>query len=120
MRRFAILVGVLIGTPVVLAAEPEEEALKAELQRLQGTWLYESYEIDGKAEDADKLKARTFLVGADAFLVRQDGKIVQAGKLTLDLEKTPRTFNGVVQAGEPKGGLLLGIYTLEKDTLKFC
>jgi uncharacterized protein (TIGR03067 family) len=113
-------VAVLIGTPVVLAADAEEEAIKAELQRLQGTWLYESYEIDGKAEDADKLKTRTFLVGADAFLVRQDGKIVQAGKLTLDLEQKPRTFDGKVQAGEPKGGELLGIYELDKDTLKFC
>ena len=119
MRRFAILVAVLVGTPVVLAADPEEE-VQAELQRLQGTWLYESYEADGKADDAERRKARTFLVGADAFLVREGGKIIQAGKLKLDLDKTPHTFNGIVQAGEPKDGVLLGIYALDKDTLKLC
>ena len=119
MRRFAILVAVVVGSPVVLAAEPEDP-VQAELQRLQGTWVYESFTTDGKAEDAEKLKARTFLVGADAFLVRQDGKIIQAGKLKLDPEKKPKTFNGVVQAGEPKDAVLLGIYDLDKDTLKLC
>ena len=119
MRRFAILVAVVVGSPVVLAAEPED-AVQAELQRLQGTWLYESYTVDSKAEDAEKLKARTFLVGADAFLVRQDGKIIQAGKLKLDPEKKLKTFNGVVQAGTPKDAVLLGIYDLDKDTLKLC
>jgi uncharacterized protein (TIGR03067 family) len=119
MRRFAILVAVVVGSPVVLAAEPEPE-VQAELQKLQGTWLYESYTTDGKTEDAEKLKTRTFLVGADAFLVRQDGKIVQAGKLRLDPERKPKTFSGEVQAGDPKGATLLGIYELDKDTLKFC
>lgn len=118
MRRFAILVGVMIGTPVVLAAEPEA-ALQAELQRLQGTWVYESYTIDGKAEDAEKLKTRTFLVGADAFLVRQDGKIATAGNLKLDLEKTPKSFDGEVRR-DRKGEPFLGIYELDKDTLKLC
>lgn len=119
MRRFAILVAVAVGTPVVLAADPDA-AVQAELQRLQGTWVYESMEVDGKADEADKLKGRTFLVGADAFLIRQDGKIVQAGKLKLDPEKKPKTFNGVVQAGDQKDAVFLGVYDLDKDTLKLC
>ena len=80
MRRFAILVAVLIGTPVVLAADAEEEALKAELQRLQGTWVYESYEIDGKAEDAEKLKARTFSSGSTRSSSARTGRSSRKGR----------------------------------------
>jgi uncharacterized protein (TIGR03067 family) len=122
MRQFVMLAaGVLAGTPVVLAADPTpEEVVQTEFQNLQGTWLYESLEEDGKKTDAETLKARTFLVGADAFLVRQGNKIVQAGELTLDPAKTPRTFNAAVRGGEPKGAAFLGIYQLDKDTLKLC
>jgi uncharacterized protein (TIGR03067 family) len=116
-----LVAGVLAGTPVVLAADPPpEEALKAEFHHLQGTWLYESLEEDGKKADAEKLKNRTFHVGANVFLVRDGGKLVQAGKLTVEPAKKPKTVNAVVEAGEKKDSVLLGIYDLDKDTLRLC
>jgi uncharacterized protein (TIGR03067 family) len=111
----------LLGGPG-RADDPPKKAPTAaeELQRLQGTWRVETWEEGGKALPAADLKKRTLFFGGNIFVLRGGDKLVRAGAAQLDPGKTPRTINLSVKEGEGKDGVLLGIYSLEGDTLKLC
>jgi uncharacterized protein (TIGR03067 family) len=98
----------------------QDAAAKKELQRFQGGWQIESHEENGKAMTAGDLKGRTLFFGGEGFLLRQNNAIVQIARVKLDPTKDPKAINAVVMLGPGKGDAMLGIYTLDGDTLKIC
>lgn len=122
MKCLGSLVPVLILLAVSTAAEPNKKApsVADELQRFQGTWPIESWEEGGKALAPADLKKRSVFFGGNIFVLRRDGKVYQAGAAQLDPAKSPRTINLSLKEGEGKDGVMLGIYSLEGDTLKLC
>lgn len=123
MRSLAIAVlSVVLITPVLRAqAGPElKEPVRQELQRLQGGWRVESLETSGEKTPADDLKERIVFIGADAFLIKDGKKVLQLAKLKLDPSRALKTVNAVILQGANKGEVMLGIYELKGDTLRFC
>ncbi len=98
----------------------KEVPFKQELARFQGTWQVEEMIENGKKSSPATLKARTLFFGRDTFLFRLDNNLIQLGLLKIDPTKSPKTFNAIVMRGPQKGDALLGIYTLDGDTLKVC
>ena len=119
MKTFAALAGTVLLLATAGAADPPKEVVD-ELRRLQGTWTVESWEEGGKALAGEDLKNRGVFFGANVFIFRKDGKVHQAGATQLDPAKSPKTVNFSVKEGEGKDGVMLGVYSLEGDTLKVC
>ena len=107
---------------LALPVQPEQppDAAKDELKKLQGTCQIELQEEDGTKLSEDELKGRTLSFGKNLFLMRQNAKMVQIGKLKIDPSKSPKTINAVIEKGAHEGDILPGIYQLEGDTLKVC
>ncbi len=122
MRWCAGLVLVFAAAAPAPSADPKAKppTEQAELQRFQGTWRVESWAEGGKPLPAAEATGRTVFFGNNLFVVRSGAKIVQAGTLKLDPAKSPPTFNGVVKQGDPRDGVLLGVYSLDAGTLTLC
>lgn len=122
MKPLTTLVAVALLVGVTAADEPKKKAPAAaeELQRFQGSWNVEAWEEGGKTLAAADLKTRGVFFGANLFLFRRDQKVHQAGAVQLDPGKAPRTVNLSVREGEGKDDVMLGIYSLDGDTLKLC
>lgn len=99
---------------------PIDPALKKELAPFQGSWQIESVEENGKKVDAEEFKGRTLVFASDHVLVRGPGKFMQMAVLKLGFAKKPKTINVTIVQGEDRGTTMLGIYTIEADTLKLC
>ncbi len=89
-----------------------------ELQRLQGTWQVQLWEEAG--EPVADLAACGVFFGGNAFILRRYDTAFQSGTVQLDPSKSPATVNLAVRQGEGVDGVMLGVYSLEGDTLLLC
>jgi uncharacterized protein (TIGR03067 family) len=101
---------------VGVAADAPDEETKKEKQKLQGTWVAESVEIKGKADE--KLKGARFNFSGDKVAMEFDGK-KQEGMYTLDLTKSPKHID-LTFVREGRKDLDRGIYQIDGDTMKMC
>ena len=118
MRLHALVVmaaGLLIG-----ADAPNDDAVKKEVEKLQGAWATLSIEADGqKVTDEEKIKTRKLTTKGDKYTLKVGDETVQ-GTIEINPAKKPKTIDVKPDSGSNKGKTLLGIYQLEGDNLKIC
>jgi uncharacterized protein (TIGR03067 family) len=112
------------AVPIPKGQKAKERAIKAELEKLQGTWTLVSYEAQGQqVPNNDKRWTWTFTgnkwVGKRP---KDDGGLeVEEGTLKIvDVSKTPKWFDVVYSSGPYKGTTYYAIIQVEGDTLKCC
>jgi uncharacterized protein (TIGR03067 family) len=106
-----------------LGSGAAQEAATKDLEALQGVWHVVSLDIDGKPstkEELDEVKDRKLRIkGSFAGHALPNPGLLEAD-FKLDPTKTPKTMDLVCTGGSQKGKTLLGIYSVEGDTLKLC
>jgi uncharacterized protein (TIGR03067 family) len=105
---------------VIAAVAAAQEDARKELEKFQGTWAYQSVEMDGKPTPPEELKNRTITFTGDRFQVKQGSEVLQAGTHKLDPTKKPKTVDATVTEGQNKGTVMLGIYELTEDSIRAC
>jgi uncharacterized protein (TIGR03067 family) len=93
---------------------------KAELKKLEGTWVGVSAVSVGKDVPSDKAQALSLTMKADGTWTMTDGKDTWNGTFTVDATKTPKTANFVILSGKNKDHTTLDIYEVDGDTFKCC
>ena len=121
---------ILLGAALLLAGlglpnasgGPREDVFKKELKAMAGTWRPVSAENNGFKVPEDHLKDTRRVLDADGkWSMRQGDKTVVEWKVkSLDPTKTPKAIDIEVASGEHKGVVYLGIYDLDRDTLRIC
>jgi uncharacterized protein (TIGR03067 family) len=106
-------------TGLCFAADAKEDAVKKELEKLQGTWKVVKAIKEGRAKSDDELKEMHAVITADKLTVKLTVKasedLSETTPFTIDPSKQPTTIDLTIGKRT-----LQGIYELDKDTLKIC
>jgi uncharacterized protein (TIGR03067 family) len=99
--------------------DAKDQAIKADLQKLQGTYKMASLEVDGKSVSEEKLKSSTLTIKGDKYIVKVNDQTYET-QMTLDPEKKPKTIDMKFLDGANKDKSTLGIYKIDGDTFTMC
>jgi uncharacterized protein (TIGR03067 family) len=119
--KYAIHASVIlaVSTGLVLGGDgPNEQDVKAELDKFQGTWQLVSAETDGKKAPADLVAKIRVVIRGNKHTVLIKGVDSPAKEIPfkIDPTKKPKTVDD--QLADSKQ--IHGIYELDGDTLKSC
>ncbi len=119
MKR-QLLAALVAGLVLVVAAPAdggEQDAVKKEMAKFQGTWKFVSMEVEGKKSADEAINKYTVVFKGDQWTVSEGEKVAAQVTFKVDPTKKPKTVD-LVDAG--KGRLIRGIYSLEGDKLTVC
>jgi uncharacterized protein (TIGR03067 family) len=121
MNKLKLLVAVTMLS--LVAADAKDDAAKAELKKLEGTWRMESVTADGTEllrEDIEDVRLAFKADGTWALTVK-DPSNNSSGTFTVDPSKTPKATDFDTTAGAQKGTRTLDIYEFtDADTMRIC
>jgi len=100
----------------LMAADPSEDEVKAELQKFQGTWVLVSGEMDGKKVAEEHVKQSKITFDGNKMMVdtpHQSTETIVATITKLDPTKTPKEMQWVRATGPNAGTTMIAIYEFE-------
>lgn len=108
-----IAISLLVG-----ALSAQDDAGKKDLDSIQGVWQAISAEIEGKPASGELIKRlKLTFKGNKVSHPAPDGKIEEV-TFKLDPSKNPKTIDVTASSDTDKS--IVGIYSIEGDTLKIC
>jgi uncharacterized protein (TIGR03067 family) len=107
-----------LTTALLAAADAKDDAVKKDMDALQGKWQLVSMQRDGDAVDVSKDATRV-ITGDKYELTLRPGLAIK-GTYKIDPSARPKKMETTASNGPYKDQELLGIYELSGDTLKIC
>src|SRR5215831_10884905 len=104
---------------LVAGDDSKDKAVKADLEKIQGTYAMASLEVDGKAVPEEKLKTSTLTIKDDKYIVNVKDQVFET-QMILDPEKKPKTIDMKFLDGVNKDKTALGIYKFDDETFTMC
>jgi uncharacterized protein (TIGR03067 family) len=101
-----------------LTGPSQENAVKAELKKLEGTWNVTAVEHMGIKMTEEEVKKTSFVFQGDRLLIKKGATTETEAKVKLDPAKSPKTMDVTGTKGNGEGKTLRSIYELSGDTLR--
>jgi uncharacterized protein (TIGR03067 family) len=111
----ALAVSLLVG-----AGPLQEEPVKKDLQKLEGTWVVTSLTIGGKEVTKVADFNLKIIFKGDKFTAKAGDKVLGEGTFKIDPAQKLKTMEQTSSTGDNKGKTSLGIYEIDGATLKTC
>jgi uncharacterized protein (TIGR03067 family) len=99
--------------------DAKAQAIKAELERFEGTWSFASIEIEGRPLPEDAFHEGKLVMKGNRF-DSVTSRATSHGVFQVDPTVTPKTIDVTLIEGAAPGTMHHGIYELEGDTYKIC
>lgn len=105
---------------VFAADDANDDAIKKDRKRIEGTWKIVSIVVNGNSSTDDSGKM-IVVNGADgSWNLTVDGQEIVQGTTMIDPSKKPKTIDITPTTGDDKGKIYQGIYEVADDTRKLC
>ncbi len=120
--RSAVNVGVvvLMASSLIAAEPPKPDAVKRDLDGIQGTWKMVALEADGKQAPAEIVAALKLTFKGDTLTFTPGEPGFSNYSYKLDPGTKPASFDMTHADGPHKGETEKGIYLLEGNHLRIC
>jgi RNA polymerase sigma factor (sigma-70 family) len=106
------------AVPRMLAAAEDPPKTKAELKKLQGTWVAVYAEKAGqKLEESGEHQLK---FDGETFSISENGNVEEEGTIELDPSRSPMEITLRFQKGKNEKKAALGIYAWDDGKLKLC
>lgn len=89
------------------------------LRSLEGTWLFESLQLDGTGLPAESLRSSRILIDGDRFRT-ESPEATYEGVFNIDVDEEPHQIDIEFVAGPEAGNQNRGIFRVDGDRLEFC
>jgi uncharacterized protein (TIGR03067 family) len=107
-----------LAAGLLVAADAKDDAVKKDMDALQGKWQLVSLERDGKSVDVPKDAVR--VIKGDTYTINPRPDVTIEGKFKIDPTAKPKQIDTTPTTGDNKGKTALGIYEIDGDALKIC
>jgi uncharacterized protein (TIGR03067 family) len=99
-----------------------DDATKAEMKKMEGTWTIEKVVRPGESPPAEELKQLKLEIKGDTRVVKRGDEVIVKSTFKIDPKASPKAIDLTVTEGpdEIKGKTMYGIYELDGDTFKVC
>ena len=111
---------VMLAAMIFVSVDDAADAVKKDMQRLEGNWSMVAGESNGTAMPESFLKGSKRVAKDGITTVTIGGMPFMKAKFTVDPSKTPKTIDYMMLEGLTKGKMQLGIYEIDGDQVKFC
>jgi uncharacterized protein (TIGR03067 family) len=98
--------------------DKKEDAVKQDLKLLEGDWVLDTFETNGKPVAADKIKNIKLTIAGDRYMVDFGGKPLELS-FKIDPSQKPKAMDLIVTKDDKKV-VTPGIYEVSTDTFRLC
>jgi uncharacterized protein (TIGR03067 family) len=119
-RQARLLILGLFATSLCTAGVIDDDAVKNELKRHQGTWIATSSTFDGQKAPDEIARSIQRIVTEDHVVWERQGKRFAGTKIELDPTADPKKIDVIPDGGRNRGERIQGIYKLDGDRLTIC
>ncbi len=98
----------------------DAEAVKKDLELLQGEWSMVSGSADAQPMPEEMRKQMKRVCKGDETTTKMGEQVFLTAKITIDPSKKPKTIDYDMTGGPNAGKKQLGIYEVDGDTFKAC
>jgi uncharacterized protein (TIGR03067 family) len=112
-----------VAATLFVAADSKDEAVKKDLERLQGTWVVVGGEEKGDVftREEAKREGRSLVVKGNSFNWFKRGREKEKATVRLDPTKRPAVLDFIYPGGQGEtGNTNHAIYSLDGDRLTIC
>jgi uncharacterized protein (TIGR03067 family) len=110
----------VIAVLVLVHAGEGHDAIQREMTQLEGDWSMVFGEANGQVMPKETVKSGKRVAKDGETTITIGGRVFFKAKFTIDPTKKPKAIDYMMTEGPTKGKTHLGIYELDRDTLKFC
>ena len=120
MRNVLLTLLCTLGLVACGGRSDDPATVASDLNKLQGTWAFESIEAAGQKLPMEPFQGTTVTWEGDRYDVKQGDLVVESASAQIDPSKSPKTLDSTVLDGPNKGAVYLGIYEVSGDLLTVC
>jgi uncharacterized protein (TIGR03067 family) len=127
VRAIGLLFAYFVGATALSADEPKGDAVKKEMDKLQGVWVWRAHEQEGKENNSERAEATSrgqlHTVKGNKWETKYkfgDKVYTFSGTVKIDPTTTPKSIDFTFDNTPNAGKTMKGVFEVDGNELRLC